>query len=116
MNVSNNKACGPDEIHAEFIKHAPPIIHQKIADIYNNTAATGDTPSALIHGLLLPLPKPGKPKGPPANLRPIILLSILRKILTVALLQRIWTRLSTKIPKSQAAYQNKKAVLQQNKS
>ena len=111
--LNNDKACGPDEIHAEFIKHAPPIIHQNIADIYNNTAATGDTPSALIHGLLLPLPKPGKPKGPPANLRPIILLSILRKILTVALLQRIWTRLSTKIPKSQAAYQKGRGTTEQ---
>ena len=87
--LNNDKACGPDALHAEYIKHAPEIIHEKIADIYNNTAATGDIPSSLVHGLLLPIPKPGKPKGPPANLRPIILLSIFRKLLTIALLQRI---------------------------
>ena len=89
------------------------MIHERIADIYNTTAATGDTPSSLIHGLLLPIPKPGKPKGPPANLRPIILLSILRKLLTIALLQRIWDRLSVKIPKAQAAYQTGRGTTEQ---
>ena len=63
--------------------------------------------------MLLPLPKPGKPKGPPANLRPIILLSILRKILTVALLHRIWTRLASKIPKTQGAYQPGRGTAEQ---
>ena len=111
--LNNDKACGPDQLHAEYIKHAPPIIHEKIAEIYNDTAATGDTPTSLIHGLLLPLPKPGKQKGPPANLRPIILLSILRKILTIALLQRIWDRLARKIPKSQAAYQQGRGTTEQ---
>ena len=56
-------------------------------------------------GILSPLPKPGKKKGPPANLRPIILLSVLRKLLTICLLRRIWDRLSSRIPLDQAAYQ-----------
>ena len=38
--LNNVKACGPDELHAEYIKHAPTVIHEKIADIYNNTATT----------------------------------------------------------------------------
>ena len=54
-----------------------------------------------------------KKKGPPENLRPIILLSILRKILTIALLDRIWDRLETKIPKSQAAYQKGRGTTEQ---
>ena len=44
----------------------------------------------LIAGILTPLQKPGKAEGPPENLRPIILLSILKKILTICLLKRIW--------------------------
>merc|ERR1711923_266199 len=60
-----------------------------------------------------PVPKPGKKKGPPENLRPIILLSILRKILTIALLNRIWDRLATRIPKSQAAYQRGRSTTEQ---
>ena len=86
---------------------------REIADIFNTTAETGDTPTALIHGLLHPVQKPGKKKGPPENLRPIILLSILRKILTIALLNRIWNRLETKIPKSQAAYQKGRGTTEQ---
>jgi len=45
-------------------------------------AETGDSPDELTQGLLSPLQKPGKPRGPTGNLRPIILLSIIRKILT----------------------------------
>ena len=103
--LSNDKAAGPDKLQAEFIKNAPPVIFDDIANIYNTIAEKGDVPQALIHGLLCPLQKPGKKKGPPENLRPIILLSILRKILTVALLDRTWDRLSDSIPKTQAAYQ-----------
>ena len=102
--LNNNKAAGPDQLRAEFIKYAPLSIFEQIAQIFNDTAATGDTPEALVYGLLQPIQKPGKPKGPPEYLRPIILLSILRKILTIALLERIWERLSRRIPKTQAAY------------
>ena len=111
--LNNNKAAGPDKLHAEYIKHAPIEIFEQIADIYNDTACTGDIPLSLVHGLLYPIQKPGKKKGPPENLRPIILLSILRKILTIALLQRIWDRLASKIPKSQAAYQEGRGTAEQ---
>ena len=33
--------------------------------------------------------KPGETKGPPQNLRPIILLSVLNKVLAVCLMARI---------------------------
>ena len=94
-------------------KYAPKSIHQEIANIFNITASTGDVPTALIHGLLCPLQKPGKKKGPPENLRPIILLSILRKILTITLLDRTWKRLEEKIPKTQAAYQRDRGTTEQ---
>ena len=111
--LNNDKAAGPDKLKAEFIKYAPMSTYEQIATIFNSTAATGDEPKALTHGLLHPVPKPGKKKGPPENLRPIILLSILRKILTIALLNRIWERLSTRIPKAQAAYQKGRGTTEQ---
>ena len=67
----------------------------------------------MIEGLLTPLPKPGKKKGPPENLRPIILLSVLRKILTICLLERIWDRLEKEIPLEQAAYQSGRSTSEQ---
>jgi len=68
-------------------------------------AETGECPSEISKGILVPIPKPGKPQGPPANLRPIILLSVLRKILSICMLNRIANKLHTKIPITQAAYQ-----------
>ena len=41
-------------------------------------------------GLLNPLQKPNKAKGPAENLRPIILLSVLRKTLAITMINRIW--------------------------
>ena len=54
---------------------------------------------------MIPLPKPGKKAGLPGNLRPRILLSILRKILEICMLRRSLEKLLKIIPKSQTCYQ-----------
>ena len=64
-------------------------------------------------GILNPLPKPGKKKGPRENLRPIILLSVLRKILTICMIRRAWERISERISRDQAAYQNGRSTTEQ---
>ena len=46
----------------------------------------------------------GKARGPPSNLRPIILLSALRKILAVCMIKRIGKKIDKEIPIEQAAY------------
>ena len=65
---------------------------------------TGNFPDEGLAGVLVPLPKPGKPQGPPANLRPIILLSILWKILAICIIKRIQEKIGNRIPLSQEAY------------
>ena len=102
--LQNNKSAGPDNIHAEQLKYAPDYIHAQIQHILNDMAATGTYPDEIKHGLLVPLQKPGKSKGPPGNLRPIILLSMLRKILAICLLNRIKDKIDRHIPITQAAY------------
>ena len=67
-------------------------------------AETGEYPNEITRGILCALQKPGKPKGPPQNLRPIILLSTFRKILAVYLMERIGEKIDSEIPPSQAAY------------
>ena len=59
----------------------------------------------MVCQILVPLTKPGKKTGPVENLRPIILLSVLRKILAICMLRRCLDKLSERIPKTQAAYQ-----------
>ena len=67
-------------------------------------AKTGNIQEEVIEGVLISLPKSGKPQGPPANLRPIILLSILRRILAMCIIKRIPEKIENRIPLSQAAY------------
>ena len=66
-------------------------------------AETGDIPKEVTYGILKPLQKPNKAKDPPSNLRPIILLSTLSKILAAYTTNRIKYRLEAEIPPSQAA-------------
>ena len=64
-----------------------------IANILNETAAKGEYPKELKEGILIPLQKPGKTKGPVEHLRPVILLSILRKVLAICIIRRVGKRI-----------------------
>ena len=111
--LKNGKSPGPDNVELELIKYAPIELHNEIANIFNRVAETGEPVTELILGLLRPIPKPGKAKGPPENLRPIILLSVLRKILTICMIDRTWERLKQHIPPDQAAYQPGRGTTEQ---
>ena len=74
-----NKSPGCDEIPVEI--YAPDCVYESFAEIFNQIASDGDCLKEINHGILVPLQKPGKPKGPASNLKPIILLFMLRKIL-----------------------------------
>ena len=94
------------------MKYGSTEIHQGIADILNDIAETGKHPKEIKSGILTPLPKPGKKQGPPSNLRPIILLSTLRKILAICMIRRCWDRFKSKIPIEQAAYQEGRSTIE----
>ena len=88
MSMKNNKSGGCDLMTPELIKYGDKEISKGIASVLNNTAKTGKYPQELKKGILIPLPKPNKAKGPPANCRPVILLLTLRKILTIIMIRR----------------------------
>jgi Reverse transcriptase (RNA-dependent DNA polymerase) len=102
--IKNNKSAGSDCIQAEQIKHGPKILFTHISNIFNNIAKTGDFPSEIKKGILIPLQKSGKEKGKVENLRPIILLNIIRKILAIIMINRIYKKLDAEIPVTQSAY------------
>lgn len=54
------------------------------------------------HGVIVPLPKPGKVKGPPNSLRPVTLLTTFRKVLAIIVTLRVKARFELKLPPSQA--------------
>ena len=102
--LKNNKSAGIDGIKAEMLKNAPELVFETISKILNETARSGEHPKEITEGVITALQKPGKPKGPIENLRPITLLSMLRKILAIRMRNRIIDRLDQEIPTSQAAY------------
>jgi|GEM_PF-4699558 len=103
-SLKNNRSSGIDNIFAEQLKHGPDIITYKIASILNSIAKTGKYPTELKEGILVPLSKPNKKKGPVENTRPIILLSMIRKITAIIMLKRIHSKVDNYISINQAAY------------
>ena len=104
--ISNNRSAGCDDVYAELIKNAPEVVHDRIADLLNNMAESGIPPREVILGIIYPLEKSKTKIGETDNLRPITLLTVLRKILANMMIQRIRGRLDENIPKSQAAYRS----------
>ncbi len=85
---------------AEQHKYGQKIINDGIAILLNNISKTGKYPKEVKEHVLIPLPKPIKKKGPPGNLRPIML----RQILAIFMIRRTYTRFNNNIPISQATY------------
>ena len=59
-SLKTNRSPGVDDITAEHLKHGPDIVHDKIAQLLDHTAETGDFPMELNCGILILLQKPGK--------------------------------------------------------
>ena len=102
--MRNGTSPGIDNVTTEMVKYGPTELFSEIASILNRIAETGGAPRELTQGITAPLQKPNKIKGPPSNLRPITLLSILRKILAICLCKRTNVRVDAEIPIEQAAY------------
>ena len=43
-SLRNNRSAGDDQIKAEMLKSAPDILHELLADIYNNISERGEHP------------------------------------------------------------------------
>ena len=82
-SLQNNKSTGTARICAELLKYSPDGMYSRIAQIFNNIARSGEYPEELKQGILLPILKSRKPQGQSANLRPIILLSVIRNIFII---------------------------------
>ena len=108
----NNKSAGPDQVKADLIKNSPEELHDMVANILQSTSRGECFPEMLRKGTLVPLPKPPK-KDAKVNVRPIILLSILRKLLSMCMIERCWDRMKTQIPIEQAAYQPGRSTTEQ---
>ena len=103
-HMSNNRAAGHDRVSVEMIKYAPSQIHTEISKILNNVFECHTEIIEINKGILVPLPKPKKTKGPVTHLRPINLLTVIRKILSNIALNRMKPKIDNHISQSQSAY------------
>ena len=76
MKLNNNRVPGYHKITAEMIKYGPEELHQK----FLNNCISNNLDINTGFGLLAPLQKPGKTKGPVTNLRLVILQLVIREI------------------------------------
>ena len=84
----------------------------QFASLLNATSETGDYPEEIRRGILTPLAKPPK-KDERVNVRPIILLSVLHKTITIALIDQCLEGMKNYIPLSQAAYEKSRSSTEQ---
>ena len=79
--MSNRRAPGYQNKNVELITYGPKELMKKICFLYNDMFEN-HTEINLARGILTPLPKPCKPRGPVKNFRPVILLPTIRKVLS----------------------------------
>ncbi len=89
-NMSNGKAPGVDGIVIEMIKCSSHVTVPYLKHMYNKVLVSGNFPKQWCQAVLAPLHKKG-PKNDPSNYRGIALLSVLGKIFTKILNERLVT-------------------------
>ena len=105
--LNNNNAAGADRISAELVEYAPVEVHRFIREIPNDVLEN-HSDLDLGRGILVALQKPGITKSPIKNLRPNILLLIIRKILFN--ITRIKPYYESYLSHSQRAYRSSDVV------
>ena len=86
----NNKACGPDNISAEYLKHSYDITSSFLLSFYNRVFNEGSFPEEWGKGIIIPIYKGGD-RTCPGNYRAITLNSILSKVYSQLILNRLDT-------------------------
>ena len=92
-----------DDIPAEFLKCSAELLSHTIANIFNDALHHHELLD-IGKGVLILVQKPGKPTGPLTSLRPIVLLSVLRKTLSLIVLSRIAPKVDEYLSSSQSGF------------
>ena len=107
--LNSGRACGHDDLPADLLKSTADLIAPTIATIFNDALEHHELD--IGKGVLILLQKPGKPVGPLTSVRPIVLLSALRKTLSalrktlsLIVLSRIATKVDNFLSPSQSGF------------
>ena len=87
-NLKPGKACGPDELSAEHLQHARPIITKCIHKLFSVMMNYGLAPTEFGRGIVVPLVKDKTGDIHSANhYRPIMLVPIISKLFEAVILE-----------------------------
>ena len=96
---------GIDKVPGEIMKALNnPLLHEELAKVFNESFEKNIHIEAIGAGILTPLAKPGKTRGPVKSIRPLTLLNVSRKILSLIVLNRIERAVDNFTGPFQAAY------------
>ena len=79
IQTAKNTAAGEDEISNEVLKNLPTEIIKELHTLFNQSFITSVIPENWKTSIIIPIPKPEKPKEEVSSYRPISLLSCLGK-------------------------------------
>ena len=103
--LKSGKAVGIDNVPGEVIKALnQTLLPEELAKAFNESFEKNIHIEAIGAGILTPLAKPGKPRGPVKSIRPLTLLNVSRKILSLVVLNRIEHAVDNYTGSFQAAY------------
>ncbi|KAI8496692.1 hypothetical protein Bbelb_253470 [Branchiostoma belcheri] len=106
--LKNGRSFGAEGVAKELLKYRssqsddPMAI--TIANIIIGMFSKGEVIKAMGQGVLIPLQKPGKPRGPCNSLHPIILLNGIRKLFSLIMLECCKPQVDLYLPRSQSSY------------
>ena len=101
--LNNNRAAGHDKIIPEFLKYGSEKLKYMITIVLNNIFQKHEQID-IGKGILAPIQKINAEKGPVKNLRPVILLPMIRKVMSNIILFRIQPKVDKYLSPSQSAY------------
>ena len=101
--LRNKRALGPDEMEGELLKYGGPELYRVIAEVVNGIFEKHESIEELKHGYIVPLNKPPKPCSI-NNIRPLVLLTVMRKVVSRVVLNRISADVEKYLSPGQHAY------------
>lgn len=111
-SLKNNKASGEDNIVAEMLKLAPGSLIDKLEQLFKEIWKSEKIPSDWKNAVIHPLHKKGD-RTDPNNYRGISLVSVVYKILSKALLNRIQPTVEKELGEYQAGFRPGRSCAEQ---
>ena len=102
--INTNSACGPDNIHPLFLKHAPDTFFDLLLTLINLTWTHGYMPLDWTSANICPLYKGKGDKSLPTSFRPISLTSLVVKMVERLILIRIHDHLLQQLSPMQSGF------------